>query len=113
MRQAGILAAVGVYALERNVERLGEDYDNARLLADALGDLFGVRLKLPEVPTNIVLVECPVSAAEVVERVAAVGVLVADMGGPLLRLMTYLGVSRDDVREAAGRLRGVLGELVA
>jgi len=113
MRQAGILAAAGIYALERNVERLREDHDNARLLADALGDVPGVRLRLPEVPTNIVLAECPVPAAQVAERAAAAGVLVTDMGGPLLRLMTYLGVSSDDVREAAGRLHGVLAQLAA
>jgi len=113
MRQAGILAAAGIYALERNVERLREDHDNARLLADALGDVPGVRLRLPEVPTNIVLAECPVPAVQVAERAAAAGVLVTDMGGPLLRLMTYLGVSSDDVREAAGRLHGVLAQLAA
>ena len=113
MRQAGILAAGGIYALEHNVSRLYEDHDNALLIAAALGDVPGVRLLLPVVPTNIVLAECPLPAAQVVERAAAAGVLVTDMGGPLLRCMTYLGVSRDDAREAAGRLRGVLRELAA
>jgi threonine aldolase len=113
MRQAGILAAAGIYALERNVERLREDHENAQLIAAALGDVPGVRLLLPEVATNIVLAQCPVPAAEVVRRAAAVGVLVTDMGGSLLRCMTYLGVSADAAREAAGRLRSVLGELAA
>ena len=113
MRQAGIIAAAGLYALEHNVERLREDHDNARLIAEALGDVPGVRLRLPEVPTNIVLAECPIPAAEVVARAAAVGVLVTDMGGPLLRCMTYLGVSAEDARDAAGRLHGVLRALAA
>ncbi|HEV7678583.1 MAG TPA: GntG family PLP-dependent aldolase [Candidatus Dormibacteraeota bacterium] len=113
MRQAGILAAAGLYALEHNVERLHEDHANARLLADALGDVPGVRLQLPEVPTNIVLALCPRPAVEVVELAAAAGVLVTDMGGPLLRCMTYLGISRDDAREAASRLHGVLTQLAA
>jgi threonine aldolase len=113
MRQAGVLAAAGLYALERNVERLDEDHDNARLIAQALGDVPGVRLLLPDVPTNIVLAECPLPAVEVVARAAAAGVLVTDMGGPLLRAMTYLGVSRDDAGEAARRLHGVLTELAA
>jgi len=113
MRQAGVLAAAGLYALEHNLERLREDHDNARVIADALGDVPGVRLLLPEVPTNIVLAECPLPAVEVVRRAAEVGVLVTDMGGPLLRAMTYLGVSRDDAREAAQRLHGVLAQLAA
>lgn len=113
MRQAGILAAAGLYALEHNVARLREDHDNASLIADALGDVPGVRLLLPQVPTNIVLAECPIPAAHVVERAAAVGVLVTDMGGPLLRCMTYLGVTAADAREAAGRLHGVLRQLAA
>jgi threonine aldolase len=113
MRQAGIIAAAGLYALEHNVERLQDDHANARLLADALGGVRGVSLRLPEVPTNIVLALCPRPAVEVVERAAAAGVLVTDMGGPLLRCMTYLGVSREDVQEAASRLRGVLLQLAA
>lgn len=113
MRQAGILAAAGLYALEHNLERLREDHENARLLAEALADVPGVRLRLPEVPTNIVMAECPVPSVEVAKRAAAVGVLVTDMGGPLLRLMTYLGISRDDVQEAAGRLHEVLEQLAA
>jgi threonine aldolase len=113
MRQAGVLAAAGLYALERNLDRLVEDHENARIIAQALGDVPGVRLLLPEVPTNIVMAQCPVPAAEVVARAAAAGVRVTDMGGPLLRAMTYLGVSRDDSREAAGRLHGVLTQLAA
>jgi len=113
MRQAGVLAAAGLYALRNNVERLREDHDNARVIADALGGVPGVRLLLPEVPTNIVLAECPIPAAQVVERAASVGVLVTDMGGPLLRAMTYLGVSREDADEAAQRLHGVLVQLAA
>ncbi len=113
MRQAGVLAAAGLYALRHNVERLAEDHDNARTVAAALGDVPGVRLLLPEVPTNIVLARCPIPAVQVVERAAAAWVLVTDMGGPLLRAMTYLGVSRDDAREAARRLHGVLAQLAA
>jgi threonine aldolase len=113
MRQAGVLAAAGLYALEHNLERLREDHDNARLIAAALGDVPGVHLLLPDVPTNIVLAECPLPAVEVVRRAAEVGVLVTDMGGSLLRAMTYLGVSRDDAREAAQRLHGVLAQLAA
>jgi len=113
MRQAGVLAAAGLYALEHNLERMQEDHDNARLIAAALGDVPGVRLRLPDVPTNMVIAECPIPAAQVVERAAAAGVLVTDMGGPLLRCMTYLGVSAADAREAADRLHGVLRQLAA
>ena len=113
MRQAGIIAAGGLYALEHNLDRLHEDHANAQVIAEAVGDVPGVRLLLPDVPTNIVIAECPHPASTVVERAAAAGVLVTDMGGRLVRFMTYLGVSADDAREAASRLREVLTALAA
>jgi threonine aldolase len=97
-RQAGLLAAAGLYAVRNHVERLAEDHANARLLADLLREA-GVSARLPE--TNIVLVDVPDAAAHAA-ACAAAGVLVSVFGPRLLRLVTHLDVSDKDCRRAAG-----------
>ncbi|MFF7243856.1 threonine aldolase family protein [Embleya sp. NPDC008237] len=99
LRQAGILAAGGLYALEHHVERLAEDHEHARKLADLLRDA-GFAVVDPE--TNIVLVELgegQPDAATVVERCRAEGVLVSAFGPRLIRLVTHMDV------DAAGCVR--------
>ena len=110
MRQAGIVAAAGLYALEHNVDRLADDHAHARLLVDLLGDSPGARVLRPAVPTNIVMLETEAPASDVAERAAAEGVLTAVMDRHLLRCMTYLGIDAGAVRRAGGVLRAVLGE---
>jgi threonine aldolase len=80
MRQAGILAAAGLYALEHHVERLAEDHENARILAQGLSEIPCLSVTPPE--TNIVLVEIlrGPTAAELAERLKRRGVLVAPAG---------------------------------
>src|SRR5258705_8392506 len=56
LRQSGILAAAGIYALDHNVERLAEDHANARLLGDLLGSVPGIRIVNPDIETNIVFI---------------------------------------------------------
>ncbi|MBA4169010.1 MAG: low specificity L-threonine aldolase [Chloroflexi bacterium] len=112
MRQAGILAAAGSYALAHNIERLAEDHDNARLLADdlLLGD--DIELDLSTVQTNIVvfrLVErrgVP-DAATFVERCRERGVLVNQFGPRVVRAVTHLDVSADGCRAGAKVMRAV------
>ena len=90
MRQVGILAAAGLYALEHNVERLADDHSRARRLAEALGaDPGGV-------DTNIVILDVP-DAATVAVQAAAEGVLVSALGPRFLRLVTHLDVDDDGV----------------
>jgi threonine aldolase len=101
MRQVGVLAAAGLHALDHHVERLGEDHDNARLLAEACG------VDPASVDTNIVVVDVP-HAAVVVEEARAHGVLVATVGPNLLRFVTHLDVSRAQAEEAASVLAGAL-----
>ena len=108
MRQAGILAAACLHALEHNVDRLAEDHANAALIAAALEDAVGARVLRPAVPTNIVMLETAAPAVEVVERAAAQGVLVTVMDRHLVRCMTYLGIDPAMARAAAGILRTVL-----
>ncbi|HEX2765113.1 MAG TPA: GntG family PLP-dependent aldolase [Candidatus Limnocylindria bacterium] len=112
MRQAGILAAAGRYALANNVGRLAEDHDNAKLLARELLRGDDVVLDLDAVQTNIVvfdLVErtgvpdAPGFVAACRER----GVLVNAFGPRTIRAVTHLDVGADDVREAAKVMRAV------
>jgi threonine aldolase len=101
MRQAGILAAAGLYALEHHVERLAEDHENARILAQGLSEIPCLSVTPPE--TNIVMVEIlrGPTAAELAERLKRRGVLVAPAGAGTearkLRLVTHLDVSRTDI----------------
>jgi len=102
MRQAGVLAAAGIYALDHHLGRLAEDHDNARLLAERLG------LDPSAVETNIVVVE-GVNAPMVAEAAKAQGVLIGQVGASKLRLVTHLDVDRDGVDRAVE----VLGPLLA
>jgi threonine aldolase len=102
MRQAGILAAAGLYALEHNVDRLAEDHDNAKLLAEACG------LDPATVHSNIVVVEVP-DAPALVAQARAHDVVVSAVGPRALRLVTHLDVSRSDAEQAATVLAKLLG----
>ncbi|HUP97244.1 MAG TPA: low-specificity L-threonine aldolase [Usitatibacter sp.] len=96
MRQVGILAAAGIYALEKNVERLADDHANAERLAMGLASL---GLKVDPVQTNMVFVTLPKdSAAELKRHLDAQGV--ATLGGAKMRLVTHLDVNRAQVDRA-------------
>ncbi|SED33123.1 L-threonine aldolase [Nocardioides exalbidus] len=102
MRQVGVLAAAGAYALDHHVDRLADDHVHARLLGEALG------LDPASVDTNIVVVEHP-DAASFVARAADEGVRISAVGPRAVRLVTHLEVSRADAERAASvlsRLRG-------
>jgi threonine aldolase len=101
MRQVGVLAAAGLHALEHHVERLAEDHENARLLADACG------LDPASVDTNIVVVDVP-EAPAVVAAAREHDVLVSAVGPRALRLVTHLDVTRPDAEAAAGVLSKLL-----
>lgn len=105
-RQAGILAAAGLYALDHNIPRLAEDHENARRLGAALAAVPGVALAYP-VDTNLVFASfAGRSAADLAARLGEVGVLCNPEGSrpDMLRFVTHLDVSRDDVDEAARRV---------
>ena len=113
MRQAGIIAAACVYALEHNVERLAEDHRNARLLAERLTAIPGLRLESPRVETNIVMLDVsetgrsPEAIARELQESHAVRVSV--YGEHTLRAVTHLDVSSADVQQAADAFAEVLG----
>lgn len=104
MRQAGIVAAAGIYALDHNIGRLGEDHANARLIAEAICDAPGVRLDLKTVQSNIIIVnlaESAPNADEIAMRARKSGVLLSVFGPKKLRAVTHLNVSRNDCSRAA------------
>ena len=103
MRQVGILAAAGLYAIENNISRLADDHRNARILAEGMCQVRGFRVDLSRVETNIVLVdiaETGKSPAEIVEKLKEQGVLAVVFGRTRIRLVAHLDVSRDDCLRA-------------
>ncbi len=108
MRQAGVLAAAGIYALDNMVDRLADDHENARLAADGLRELPGVRLD-PEPQTNLIYFSIEGWDTGVfVERLAAKGVRCFDEGRRRIRWVTHFGIERSDIEEALARTREVI-----
>ncbi len=98
MRQIGMLAAAGLYALEHHVDRLAQDHLHARQLAEGLAGVEGLSVDPDAFPTNIVYVDCaPVSGARWVEVLAERGVLINALGPERLRFVTHLDFPGDAV----------------
>ena len=96
MRQAGILAAAGIFALTKQVDRLEEDHVNAALLAEGLEEIDDVAVDFPPMQTNMVYIGVPEGdAAPLAEFMKGRGILIS--GGTSIRLTIHLDVSRDDI----------------
>lgn len=111
MRQAGILAAAGLWALDHNLDRLAEDHANARLLAERLAGLPGIVLDLATVQSNIVIFHMAArtpDAAAIVSRAAEAGVLVSAFAARTVRAVTHLDVTREQCRHAADLLAQIV-----
>ena len=106
MRQAGILAAAGIHALDHHVERLEEDHANARLLADGLRALGAEVEGSPE--TNIVMFRVPDTGA-FLRRTTDLGLRIGSAGPARLRAVTHLDVSAADIDQALVRIGRSLG----
>ena len=107
MRQAGVLAAAGLYALRHHVDRLADDHRRAAELAAALADAAPGRVEPKLVETNMIFVTVP-DAERFAARAAAEGVLVGTAGSTSLRLLTHLDVDDDDIRTAGSTLARLL-----
>jgi threonine aldolase len=108
LRQAGIVAAAGLYALDHNVERLAEDHANARALAEGLAELPGASLDVSKVETNIVIFDVDDAVGRMGE-LAEAGVEVTPVGPTRLRAVTHLDVDRAAIDRALEAFRRVLG----
>ncbi|MBL8379505.1 MAG: low-specificity L-threonine aldolase [Burkholderiales bacterium] len=102
MRQAGVLAAAGIYALEHNIARLAEDHDNAEALAAGLRTIDGIRVEAPQ--TNMVFVHLPPARIAALQaHLAAAGIKV--LLGPRTRLVTHMDVNATQIRAAVEAFR--------
>ena len=110
MRQAGVLAAAGLIALEESPKRLDEDHANAKLLAEGLAALPGVKIDPEKVVTNIVIFDVAgtgMSADTICMRLKEQGVLASGFGSSI-RMVTHYDVSRSDIERGLLELRAVL-----
>ncbi len=115
MRQSGIVAAAGIYALENNIERLAEDHGHAKQLAVAIYDAPGISVNPDEVETNMVrfdVAETGVVAKAFADRLLKdSGVRVSTPGRTAIRAIPHLGISSDDIDQAAEAIRNLAAEL--
>ena len=100
MRQAGIIAAAGIYALRHNVERIAEDHENARTIASALAAAAWAEVDPASVVTNMVYFRTPgKDAAKVVEALESQGIRSGATGADQIRFVTHLDISKQDTKE--------------
>jgi threonine aldolase len=105
MRQAGIIAAAALYALDHHVDRLAEDHANARTLAEGLAEVPGVTVDPAAVETNIVAFSVP-DAPAFCARLADAGVLMGPLDATTVRAVTHLDVTTEDIQRAVRAARG-------
>jgi threonine aldolase len=111
MRQAGIIAAGGLYAVKNNISRLADDHANATFLAESLNELDAFEIDLSRVETNIVAMDLTGSetAMSIVPKLKLVGVWAVPFGPKRIRMVTHLDVTRGDCEEAVERVKKVFG----
>jgi threonine aldolase len=111
MRQVGIIAAAGIYALDHHFERLKEDHQNAKHLALGLKELKGVSIDPDQVETNIIIFNIAntgMTAPQMAEAMKRNGVLIHPIGKTQIRLVTHLDVSSEDIEKALKAFEKVL-----
>jgi threonine aldolase len=113
MRQVGIIAAAGIYALEHHLERLKEDHQNAKRLGVGLKEFKGVSIDPRHVETNIVIFDVAnagMTAAQVAEAMKREGVLIHAFGKTQIRLVTHLDVTAEEIERALKVFEKVFGK---
>ena len=111
MRQVGVIAAAGLYALQNNIDRLKEDHANAKLLAGELAKLDDVVINANDVETNILMFKSAAYTVEyIMDECKKRNLLVGPGGIDTIRLVTHMDISTGDVNSAAGILTKVLAK---
>jgi len=111
MRQAGVLAAAGLVALEKMTDRIIDDHKNARTLAEGISNIEGISINLDSVKTNIIyfsLDHPKVDGALLLEKMAGKNIHFFELGPSWFRLVTHAGVSKDDVDDVVGEFERIL-----
>ena len=111
MRQAGVLAAAGLYALDYNRTRLVEDHRRAFQLAQTVAELKGVNIDLNSVQTNMVYLQTEIPAVQIVKEMGLQGVDMLAIGENLIRLVTHLHISDGDIEHCAHAFRTVFDSI--
>ena len=111
MRQAGIIAAAGIVALDKMVDRIRDDHDNAARLAKGIARIDGLSIDLTRVQTNIVYFDVTVpglGAENLVKKLGGCGVRVLSTGLARVRAVTHYGITADDIDQAISALTAVM-----
>ena len=109
MRQAGIVAAAALYALDHHVDRIADDHARARRLGEGLAEA-GVQVDLEQVETNFVQIDVGLDRADAIERLKERGVLVSTTVHPtIVRAVTHLDISDDDIDAALEAIPAAIG----
>ena len=111
MRQSGVLAAAGLYALDHHIDRLAKDHANAKFLANAIEEMPGLRLDPGPVETNLVFFDVSESgktAPEITSKLLESGIRMGATTEKRIRAVTHLDVSKDDVQKAINALRHII-----
>jgi len=108
MRQAGILAAAGLIALEKMPARLSEDHENARFLAEGLARIPGIKLDPQKVQTNIVVFEISgMTSSDLARRLAEQNILASGINSQATRMVTHMDVDRTGCARAVAAVEGI------
>jgi len=114
VRQIGIIAAACMVGLDKMIDRLAEDHQNAKLLADALLQLPGIEVQPAELRTNMVFFRVllsGISDLDLAVRLKDMGVLLTPFGAAGIRAVTHYGITAADIKDAVSRIKEVLSEL--
>jgi len=114
MRQAGIIAAPGIIALEKMIDRLRDDHRNARILAEKLAKTEGISIDLETVQTNIVIFDVRnlrVRSAEFVQKLGGCGVKCLPINETCIRMVTHRGIEREDIEYAIESIDKVVNSI--
>jgi threonine aldolase len=114
MRQAGVIAAPGIIALEKMIDRLEDDHRNARLLAEGLAKIDGVNIDLRTVQTNIVMFDVAglnVEGSLFVQKLKQHGVLALSLGNTRIRMVTHRGIEKEHIEKALTAAEAITKEL--
>ena len=111
MRQSGIIAAAGITALEQMVDRLADDHENAKYLADGISRIKGLSIELNRIQTNIVyfdITDKQFDAGKLVKQLADSGIKILQVAPNRLRAVTHYGISSEDIEITLATMNEVM-----